>query len=159
MAIVSRLVAEFPAAKPAPSNTVHKTIPIRVLMIWQRLAQSPSERLGRNRTLAVLYMLHVEQYSTRTPERNRQGDVVVDTDRKLLIDCLGNWEPCACCCKRKWNFWIPDGFRDDSEKERACATDAYNGKPRLERLFSSEARRGKNVLDATRNSWLKSWKH
>ncbi|KAL8790161.1 MAG: hypothetical protein Q9195_006488 [Heterodermia aff. obscurata] len=154
-----RLVAEFPAAKPAPNNAVHKTIPIRVLMIWQRLAQSQSERLDRNRTLAVLYMLHMEQYSPRTPKRNRQGDVVVEDDRKLLIDCLGNWESCACRCKRKWNFWIEEGFRDDSEKERACETDAYSGKPRSERLFSSEARRGKRVLDATRNSWLESWKH
>jgi len=146
---VIRLLAHLPPNNP---------LPIKVLTVYQRLVPSHTQCLTKNETLAALYMLHVEQHLPKTPKRNKDGEITLSPERRLIISCFGNWEPCACQCGREWNFAKRTGLWDDTRKERECETSKSAGKPFLGRLLSSEARRAGKITETNRQKWSESWR-
>lgn len=90
----------------------HDPRPETVECIWKRLLASPTTDVRATSypkafVLAVLYMLHLERFSSERPrgDSGRAGEV--KAKRREILKRFDVWVPCGCRgkeCRNEWNF-------------------------------------------------------
>lgn len=102
--------------------------PETVEFIWRRLLRSSASDI-RNTShpkpfiLAVLYMLHVERFSSERPRGDNSQFGEVKAKRREILKRFDVWVPCTCRkkCPHEWNFANDRGiYRSASEDSQKC---------------------------------------
>lgn len=100
--LVSEFAEQFNSYDPRPETIEY---------IWKRLLTSPSADVRKTShprpfVLAVLYMLHIERFSSERPTGDNGLAGEVKGKRREILKRYDVWVPCICRtkCQNEWNF-------------------------------------------------------
>jgi hypothetical protein len=141
--IVTRFLAHFGSNRQYPE-------PQLIREIWQRLGNI-AERFSRNKTLAVIYMLHVETaLNEKIPTEN--GQPHIPKEQWEIIEHFGDWVDCGCNCGLEWSWANGVGLTKDTNKRRDCVFIRYSESPSILQWRPSISK-GPEFYKYTRRKW------
>lgn len=112
----------------ATQFNAHDPRPETLEYVWRRLLTSiPTDVRKTSHSkpfvLAVLYMLHVERFSSERPRGDNGLAGEVKAKRREIIKRYDVWIPCSCRkkCLNEWNFASDQGiYRSASRNVSKC---------------------------------------